>query len=101
LHSLYLRKEISMTEPVYKEIKHKLVQSSHGDKNTHYRVFLGYVNWRKIKDAERPAIVIFMQYGNTPNWEEAKKHEIALQMPAHILVEDLQAVMDAINQLNR
>jgi hypothetical protein len=88
-------------EPVYKEVKSKLVPSSHGDKKTHYRVFLGYVNWTRARDAEKPAIVIFMQYGSTPDWEIAKRQEIALQMPAHILVEDLPSVLEAIRQLSK
>jgi hypothetical protein len=70
-------------------------------KKTHYRVFLGYVNWTRVRDAEEPAIVVFMQYGNTMDWETAKRQEIALQMPAHILTEDVEAVEIAIKQLTR
>jgi hypothetical protein len=79
-------------EPLYTELKCELVPSNHGTKGINYRVFLGYVNWNRSKDNGKPAIVVFMQYGNT---------EIALHMPAHILIEDLELVMEAVRRLSR
>ncbi len=88
------------TEPLYTKLKCELVPSSHSTKSTNYRVFLGYVDWDGLKDNGKAAIVVFMQYGNTIKWEQAQR-EIALHMPAHILLEDLQDVMEAVKRLSR
>ena len=84
---------------VHEEWNSILVPSSHGA-NIFYRVFLGSVNWDKIGGGEKTAYTVLIQYGNSRNWEDAKKRrEIDFTMPAHILEEDLDTVLNAIGSL--
>jgi hypothetical protein len=89
---------------VYKEKKHELVKSSHGD-GINYRIFYGDVNWTGDPDNDIRAFVVFVQYGNEPNWETALqktasgRKQIALKMPAHILEEDFDIVASACMRL--
>ncbi|CCH57699.1 hypothetical protein BN8_p06908 (plasmid) [Fibrisoma limi BUZ 3] len=87
-----------MNSPVYEEWSHRLVQSGHGP-NTYYRVFKGTVNWSKSPGGMKPAIIVFIQYGKTEQWEKARGKEVALDLPAHILTEDLIYVLAAIQEL--
>lgn len=76
-----------------------LVESNHGQE-VNYRVFYGTVNWNKSAGGMRPAVTILMQYGSTSDWADAKSEgEIDFTMPAHILREDLQSVLEAIRDL--
>lgn len=85
--------------PVHEEWHNILVKSSHGD-NIFYRVFKGTVNWSRSSDGLLTAIVLFMQYGTTKNWEQAKANqEIDFKMPAHILHEDLELVSKAMKEI--
>ncbi|WP_192579117.1 hypothetical protein [Fibrisoma limi] len=47
----------------------------------------------------KPAIIVFIQYGKTEQWEKARGKEVALDLPAHILTEDLIYVLAAIQEL--
>lgn len=89
-------------EPVYEEWESTLIPSEHAD-DVNYRVFWGTVNWSRTSNDLRKAVTVFMQYGSTKNWAEAKAgKEIVFNMPAHILSQDLPAVMAAIkNYENR
>ena len=86
-----------MKSPVYEEWHHRLVQSGHGP-DTYYRIFKGTVNWAKSPGGMLPAITVLIQYGNATDWAAARR-EIAFDMPAHILTDDLPAVLTAINEL--
>ena len=83
-------------EQVYEEWASTLVPSTH-DAGVNYRVFWGTVNWSRTSNDLKKAITVFMQYGSTQDWTKAKAaKEIAFGMPAHILIEDLAAVMAAV-----
>lgn len=89
-----------MKSPVYEEYKAELVESNHGS-DVYYRVFAGTVNRSKSSDSMKRAITVMMQYGHTPDWRSAVAHkEISFDMPAHILLEDLPAVLSAISRLS-
>jgi len=81
---------------VHNEWDYRIVPSSHGP-DTNYRVFLGDVDWHGHTVV---AYSVFVQYGNTPDWEEAKRrNEIWFQRPAHIVEEDLDRVLEALAEL--
>jgi hypothetical protein len=48
----------------------------------------------------KPAIVVFIQYGKTEEWAKARSKEVAFDIPAHILEEDLTNVLAAIQELS-
>ena len=77
----------------------ELVPSTgHGGKS--YRVSYGTVSWTRTPEDMRRALIVFMQRGDTENFEEAKSlHEIQWDVPAHILEEDLDAVMAAMRRV--
>ncbi|MFC5413159.1 hypothetical protein ACFPMF_27810 [Larkinella bovis] len=87
-----------MKSPVYEEWSHKLIKSGHGP-NTYYRIFKGTVNWAKSPGGMLRATTVLIQYGDEQDWKAAFK-EIAFNMPAHILDNDLPAVLKAIDSLN-
>jgi hypothetical protein len=72
-------------EIVFDECDHRIVNSGHAP-TTKYRVSLGTANWDSQR---RTAIVIIMQYEGMPHWK----------MPAHVLLDDLPAVLTAMGQL--
>ena len=85
------------THAVYEEWKHTLIPASHGV-GVFYRVFSGTVNWEGGSSDMQRAIVVFMQYGATEDWKDAiAKGEIALQLPAHILLQDVDGVFQAVH----
>jgi hypothetical protein len=80
------------------EEDHRLVLSGHGN-NIYYRVYKGTVRWSDTSDP-LSAIAVLMQHGNTEDWTEAKRNgEIKFRKTAHILIQDLTKVLDAINEL--
>lgn len=86
---------------VHRELDHELVRAEGHGQNAHYRIFWGEVRW---DNAERPelAVVIFMQYGNTEDWELAKSHqEVNFMKPAHILEGDAPQVIGAMVEILR
>jgi len=84
---------------VHEEWSFRLVPSTHG-KDIFYRVFLGTVNWDRSSEGLKTAYTIFMQYGKTEDWNDAKMaNEIDFKMPPHILEEDLGKVLAAIEDL--
>ncbi len=84
------------TNAVYEEWSHTLVRASHGP-DVFYRVFSGTVNWGGGPSDMQRAIVVFMQYGATDDWKSAiARGEIALQMPAHIMLEDVAGLLQAV-----
>ncbi len=84
---------------VYEEYDRILVPSSHGA-NINYRIFNGTVNWDKSSHGMKRAVTVLMQYGNSLDWNNAVK-ELDFKMPAHILVEDLENVLLAINTITK
>lgn len=87
-------------ELVYEEWESEVLPMS-GVPNTYYRVFRGTVNWDRQPDTMRTAVCVLIQHGNTPDWREAKRrNEIRFQMPAHVLLEDVPAVLAAIGRLS-
>ena len=97
-------KEATMRDvPVYGEWAHTLVRSSHGicpsGSAIFYRISVGTVNWTGRGGEEKRACTVFMQYGDSADWNEASRDEIALKMPPHILNEDLDQVLRAIHDL--
>lgn len=82
---------------VYEEWDYRLVPSSHG-KDIFYRIFNGTVNWDHSIEGMKPAYTILMQYGRSEEWNQAKK-EIAWDMPAHVLEEDIDEVLKSVNEL--
>lgn len=95
---------MSAIEAVYKELKHELIPSSHGD-GINYRIFYGTVNWTGNPGDEIPAFVVFIQRGDETDWEDAlqqtasRRKQISLKMPAHILEEDFDFVASACMRL--
>lgn len=90
-----------MKRRIYKEEQCRLVKSNHGEKgsNIHYRVFKGTVRWPN-SDADKPAIVVLMQYGGAEDWREAVvAKKINFRSPAHMLAEDLPNILKAVNEL--
>jgi len=87
--------------PVYEEWASRLVPSNHDQSRpVFYRVFWGTVNWDRSTTGMRPACTVFMQYGESTGWDEARQRgEVVLKMPAHILAEDFEAVVDAMREL--
>lgn len=72
----------------------------HGDK--FYRVSYGTVCWSGHPEDLRRAVTVFMQKGNTEDFQEAKSNnEIQYRMTAHILDEDIDAVTAAIARVRR
>ncbi|MGP4070660.1 hypothetical protein [Halobacillus sp. B29] len=93
-------------EPTYQEWAFKLIPSSYGElkgNKRYYRVFFGTVHWHTA-DPENihKACTVFVQYGNNPDFEQArKKGEIRENYPCHILDEDLDVVIDGIKVLRK
>lgn len=85
--------------PVHEEWDHIVVPVSYHP-DIRYRVFFGTVNWERVGGGERTAYCVFVQFGRTEDWHEAiNQHEIALQMPAHIVEEDMERVLHAVDTL--
>jgi len=85
--------------PVYEEWYSRLVPSSHGA-NVRYRVFAGTVSWSDLPEDLHPAVVVLMQYGTAEGWAEATRtRQVALKMPAHVLLSDWPAVRAAVDEL--
>jgi hypothetical protein len=84
--------------PVYQEWDRELVQTSYHP-DFYYRIFFGTVDWERNGDLRR-AYTVFIQKGNSGDWDLAKR-EIIFRMPAHILNEDLDKVMVALDVLRR
>jgi len=73
---------------VHEEWDHILVQCSyHSDFK--YRVFFGTVNWEDTADNLTPAYVVFIQHGDA----------IWYDRPAHIMLQDLDSVVGALQEL--
>ncbi|MCZ0871259.1 hypothetical protein [Peribacillus sp. AS_2] len=92
------------TEPLYQEWGNKLIPSSFGEikgKKRYYRVYYGTVHWHSSDpDHIHRACVVFVQYGTNPDFEQARKRgEIKDKYPCHILDQDLDLVMGAMNEL--
>jgi hypothetical protein len=88
-----------MKDVVHEEWHHLLVPSNHG-KDIYYRIFYGTVKWEHSADSLLPAYTIFIQYGGTEDWLEAKR-EIKFNRPPHILEEDLPHVLSGIKEISR
>jgi hypothetical protein len=85
---------------VYEERDSILVKGEHGGDDTCYRIFYGTVNWERTSGGKGTAFTVLMQYGTTREWSKAKKKgEISFDMPAHILENDLAAVLEALQEL--
>lgn len=85
---------------MYEEWEFVLVPMT-GARDTNYRVFSGTVNWDREPATLRRAVCVLIQYGSTEDWRAATgNREINFQMPAHILVEDLDAVRRAMDSLS-
>jgi hypothetical protein len=79
-----------MSVPVYGDpIAQEEVSCSHGGSEITYNVWYGPVNWSRQPGHDRLAVVVRMRYDG----------EISNQMPPHILEEDVDAVLAAINRL--
>jgi hypothetical protein len=75
---------------VHQEWDHILVACSYHS-NFRYRVFFGTVNWSDTAEDLTPAYVVFVQQGDT----------IWYDRPAHIMPEDLDSVVSALQELRR
>jgi len=76
--------------PVHTPLAYREIPSSHGAEILYY-VFAGYVNWNGRGGSERLAFAVFMEYGG----------KVHYQMAAHIMNEDFNAVMEALQELRR
>lgn len=76
--------------PVHTLLAYREIPSSHGEGILYY-VFAGYVNWNARGGSERLALAVFMEYGG----------KVHYQMAAHIMNEDFDAVMEALQELRR
>ena len=78
----------------------KILVPAPGHGGAYYRVFYGTVSWTRKTEDMVPAVTILMQDDGTDDFEEAKsKGVIRWHLPAHILVEDLPGVMEAMRVL--
>lgn len=83
--------------PVYEEWAFEMIPAPGHGPDVHYRVFFGTVNWDRQPGTMKKAAVVFMQYGQTREWQLAlASGEIALGMPAHVLREDVPTVTLAL-----
>lgn len=93
-----------MQNKVFEEWNHILVQSSYGElngKKRYYRVCLGSVTWRESDPGQiHKACFPVVQFGETRDYNEAMRNrEIKLDYPCHILMDDLEKVMVAMDEL--
>ncbi len=87
---------------VYQEWESRLIPARGHGNGVHYRVFFGTVNWDGEPDSISRAFVIFMQYGGERTWHEAVRlKQIAWCKPVHVIEEELDAVLQAINELRQ
>jgi hypothetical protein len=78
--------------PVYEEWSHEMVPATGHGPDIWYRIFWGTVNWGQEPDGMKRAIVTFMQYGQTRNWQlAAARGEIAFDLTPHIVETDWEA----------
>jgi len=88
--------------PVYQEWDHILIRTSYNPE-FYYRVFFGGVDWERDGDI-RPAYTVFYQRGSTDAWQAAGlggDMGIRLREPAHIMEEDLDQVIEALQTLRQ
>lgn len=89
---------------VFKEWGYELIPSSYGELNgekRYYRVVIGSVTWHTSDPgAIHKACFPIVQFGDERDYEKAlDKGAIKLNYPCHILEEDMDAVMEAMNAL--
>jgi hypothetical protein len=82
--------------PVYQEWDHVLIQTTYSP-DVYYRVFLGTVDWERNGNL-RIAYTVFYQHGDNPAFGGP---HIVWREPAHIVPEDLDRVIDALQTLRQ
>lgn len=86
-----------MADDVYQESVAKLVPAGHGQ-GINYRVSRGSAVWQDGK--QHSIVTVFMQYGDSTDFEKARSlNELAMKMPAHVLINEWSMVRDAIDRV--
>lgn len=93
-------------EKAFTEWDHELVPSSYGElhgKKRYYRVSYGTSYWHTSDPNHmHKTCTVFAQFGDNSDFNQAKsRNEIKDKYPCHILSEDINDVLKAIDKLHK